>query len=66
MDLTETADEESEDHPPLADRGDSNHNMLSPESTETRPPSPSTSTFEGRHGQASSSPASRLVIASLP
>lgn len=63
--LTETAGEESEDHLPLTDHGDSNHNMLSPESTKTRPPSLSTSTFEGRHDQASSSPASGLVIANL-
>ncbi|XP_076601149.1 uncharacterized protein LOC143329227 [Chaetodon auriga] len=61
QDLSETAGEESEDHPPLTD-----HNILSPESTEASPPSLSTSMLEGRHGQASSSPAKGLVIANLP
>ncbi|XP_070775817.1 leucine rich adaptor protein 1-like [Enoplosus armatus] len=76
QDLTETTGEESENHPPHCDHDDSNHktysDMLSPESTEARPLSPSTSKFEvsrsthGGHGQASCSPANALDSASLP
>lgn len=46
--------------------------MLSPEAIEARPPRPFTSNFgsshstHGRHGQASPSPANRLVSANLP
>lgn len=58
LDLIETAGEESEDHPPLTD-----HNILSHESTEARPPSLSTSTS---HGHTSSRPANSLVIANMP
>ncbi|TMS09570.1 Leucine rich adaptor protein 1 [Larimichthys crocea] len=72
QDLTETTGEESEDHPPHTDHGDSTHkSYLSPEFTRASPPSPS-SKFEvncstqGRHDQASSSPANGLVSASLP
>ncbi|XP_044076858.1 leucine rich adaptor protein 1-like [Siniperca chuatsi] len=76
QDLTETTAEESEYHPSHSDHGDLNHktyfDMLSPESTEASPPSPSTAKFEvrhsthGRHGQASSSPANCLASANLP
>ncbi|KAE8291253.1 Leucine rich adaptor protein 1 Leucine repeat adapter protein 35A [Larimichthys crocea] len=72
QDLTETTGEESEDHPPHTDHGDSTHkSYLSPEFTRASPPSPS-SKFEvncstqGRHDQASSSPANGLVSANLP
>ncbi|XP_071347903.1 leucine rich adaptor protein 1-like [Trachinotus anak] len=60
---------------PHADDGDSDHksyfDMLSPESNEARPPSPSNGDSEvsgsthGIHGLASSAPASGLVSASL-
>lgn len=74
QDLTETTDEESADHPSHSDRGDSNHKSyfdMSPESTEARPPSPSTSKSEvtcsthGRHGQALASPAISVVSANI-
>ncbi|KAM9349967.1 leucine rich adaptor protein 1-like [Symphorus nematophorus] len=65
QDLTEAISEESEDHPPHNDHHDSNNknyfDMLSPESTEARPPTPSAS----RHAQASSSPANNLLRANL-
>ncbi|XP_059201013.1 leucine rich adaptor protein 1-like [Centropristis striata] len=75
QDLTEPSGDESADPPPHTDDDDSNlksyFDTLIPESTEARPPSPSTSSFEvsgatlGRHGRASSSPASSLVGAIL-
>lgn len=75
QDLTETSGEESTDHPPHTDDGDSNHksffDTLIPESTEARPASPSSSKLEvsctthGRHGQTACSPANSLVSASL-
>ena len=76
QDLTETSGEESTDHPPHIDDGDSNHksffDTLIPESTEARLPSPSSSKLEvscttrGRYGQtAASSPDNSLVSASL-
>ncbi|XP_034558121.1 uncharacterized protein LOC117826278 [Notolabrus celidotus] len=65
--MTEPFSDECADHQPLTDHDESNHrsycNMLSSESTEARPSSPSTSTFEeicftqSRNDQLSSSPA---------
>ncbi|XP_040911324.1 leucine rich adaptor protein 1-like [Toxotes jaculatrix] len=76
QDLTETAGEESADQrSPHTNDGDSNHksfsDVLSPESTEARPPSLSNSKFEVSrsahvtHGLASTNPANSLVNASL-
>ncbi|XP_068593994.1 leucine rich adaptor protein 1-like [Cebidichthys violaceus] len=55
QDLTENSGEESADHPPHADDGESNHKSYfdTPiqESTEERPPSPSTFKFESGETQ---------------
>ncbi|XP_029309836.1 leucine rich adaptor protein 1-like [Cottoperca gobio] len=75
QDLTDTSGEESADHPPHPDDGDSNQQSYFdrqiPKSTEARYPSPSTSKFEvsrstpGRHNRASSSSANSMVSAKL-
>ncbi|XP_042285350.1 leucine rich adaptor protein 1-like [Thunnus maccoyii] len=66
-DLAETTGEESADHPPHTGDGKSYFDMLCPESTEARPPSPSNSKCEvSCSTQASSTPANSLVSANLP
>ncbi|CAK6952122.1 leucine rich adaptor protein 1-like [Scomber scombrus] len=70
-DLAETAGEESTDHPPRTGNDPSDRknyfNVLCPESTEARPPSPPNSKYEVSYSaQASSSPANGLVSSNLP